>query len=1097
MQFRKKQTLLIMFFFFFICNGLSAQLSQKIDIQLEKATIKSFFTAIENQTDYTFMYNNLDLTTPVTITTRQTELSTVLDRVLSPLNIEYEVSGKRIILKKQPAKDLSENNKTTITGTVTDERGEPIIGANLVEKGTTNGVVTDYNGQFSIPVTKNAVLQISYIGYIAQELTLGSKTSVNIVLKEDLKQLEEVVVVGYGTQKRGLVTGSLSVTDGGEIAQSKTQNLSLALQGRLPGVVINNRSGEPGADNTSVNIRGRSTTGNNDPLILIDGIANRGGLDRINPNDIESVTVLKDASASIYGARSANGVILVTTKRGKIGKPSISYSYNVGLQSPTRLPEMADAATYASALNEIEFYEGRNPRYTDDEIQKFRDGSDPIHYPNTDWKSETLRKTALQQRHNISISGANDRVSYYVGGGYSDQDGIYKKSSTYYKQYDIRSNIDATITKNFKVSVDISGRIEDRHYSGESSNNIFWGLLRGLPTELARYPDGSPTYGMDIGNPVTMVTDETGYRDYKKYIFNSTVSAKIDLPWITEGLSVDGYIAFDKVGEEHKDWLTPAFYYTWDETTDIYEKHKYARREYASLSQEYLPTSSFTLNAKIMYKKTFASLHGVDAMVGFEQNEFKGHNFSGSRSNYLSTAIDQLFAGSSDKQYINNGGSAYDQARRSLFGRLAYDYAGKYMAQFNFRYDGSYIFASNKRWGFFPGISLGWRLSEEKFLKDNVSWLNSLKLRASYGQQGNDNVGAFQYLLKYAMGRNYVFGGADVEGIYQESLPNEAITWEVAKTYNLGLDGTLWDGKLGFEIDLFQTRRSNILTARNASIPQYTGLINLPNENIGEVKNQGIELQLSHYSKLGEVGLNLSGNFMFARNKVIDVDETPWGEGYEYMNAEGKPMGTELYYQAIGIFRDEEQLNSYPHLEGARPGDLIFKDVDGNGVIDGMDRVRANLMHFPEIVFGLNIGLDWKNFDFTMLLQGQARAQQAVYTRLDNTGNSFKSMTDDRWTINNIDGTMPRPGGSINNNYSSDFWLKDASFLRLKNIEVGYTLPQVWFNKIRVSNCRVYLSGYNLLTLDKIKVMDPESDNSGASYYPQMKIFNLGVSLTF
>lgn len=1085
----------IFLIFFLFCSFLVKAQSQSISLS-GQITLRKAFVEIEKQTNLSVDYNDQLVNTEIRIKKgyKDMPLSEVLTSILDDINCSYSIQGGHILIT---SKNSSPVKKNVITGTVTDERGEPVIGANVVEKGTTNGSVTDIDGHFSLTVQENAILQISYIGYLTRELNVTNKKAVNITLREDSKSIEEIVVVGYGTQKRGLVTGSLSVTDGGEIVQSKTQNLSLALQGRLPGVVINNRSGEPGSDNTSVNIRGRSTTGNNDPLILIDGIANRGGLDRINPNDIESVTVLKDASASIYGARSANGVILVTTKRGKEGKPSISYSYNVGLQSPTRLPEMADAATYASALNEIELSEGRSPRYTDEEIQKFRDGSDPIHYPNTDWISETLRKSAFQQRHNISVSGANERVSYYIGGGFSDQDGIYKNSSTYYKQYDIRSNIDANITKNFKVSVDISGRIEDRHYSGESSNNIFWALLRGLPTELARYPDGSPTYGMDIGNPVTMVTDETGYRNYKKYIFNSTISAKIDLPWITEGLSMDGYMAFDKVGEEHKDWLTPAYYYTWNENTDVYEKHKYARREYASLSQEYLPTTSFTLNAKIMYKRTFASLHGVDAMVGFEQNEFKGHNFSSSRSNYLSTAIDQLFAGSSDKQYINNGGSAYEQARRSLFGRLAYDYAGKYMAQFNFRYDGSYIFASGKRWGFFPGISLGWRLSEEKFLKDNVSWLNSLKLRASYGQQGNDNVGAFQYLLRYAMGRNYVFGGSDVEGVYQESLPNEAITWEVAKTYNLGLDGTLWDGKLGFEIDLFQTRRSNILTARNASIPQYTGLINLPNENIGKVKNQGVELQLSHSSKLGQVGLNLSGNFMFARNKVIDVDETPWGEGYEYMNAEGKPMGTELYYQAIGIFRDEEQLSSYPHLEGARPGDIIFKDVDGNGVIDGMDRVRANLMHFPEIVFGLNIGLDWKNFDFSMLLQGQARAQQAVYTRLDNTGNSFKSITDDRWTVDNIDGSMPRPGGSINNNYSSDFWLKDASFLRLKNIEIGYTLPQVWFNKIKVSNCRVYLSGYNLLTLDKIKVMDPESDNSGASYYPQMKIFNLGVSLTF
>lgn len=984
-----------------------------------------------------------------------------------------------------------------LAGSVKDELGEPLIGAAVLEKGTTNGSMTDIDGKFSLAVSKGSIIEISYIGYISQQIKVGNNRNLQILLKEDKQVLEEVIVVGYGTQKKGLVTGALSVTGGDKIVQSKTQNLSLALQGKLPGVIINNRSGEPGADNTSINIRGRSTTGNNDPLILIDGIANRGSLDRINPEDIESVTVLKDASAAIYGSRSANGVILVTTKRGKEGKPNINYSYNAGLQSPTRLPKMADAATFAQVVNEIEGYEGREPRYKNDEIQKFRDGSDPVHYPNTNWMNETLRKSALQQRHNISVRGANDKVAYYIGGGFSNQEGIYKNSSTYYKQYDIRSNIDANITKNFKVSVDLAGRIEDQHFSGVSSGDIFWALVRGLPTELARFPNGNPTYGMDIGNPVTMVTDESGYKNYKKYTFNGALTAKLDLPWITQGLSVDGYMAFDKVGQERKEWLTPSYYYTWDEGTDTYEKQKYARKQYASLGQEYIPTTSFTLNAKINYRRVFALMHSVDAMLGFEQNEFNGSSFNASRSNYLSTAIDQLFAGSSDKDYMNNGGSAYDQARRSFFGRLAYDYAGKYMAQFNFRNDGSYIFDSGKRWGFFPGVSLGWRISEEKFIKDNVSWLNNLKLRASYGQQGNDNVGAFQYMLKYAMGRNYVLGGKDVQGIYQEALPNKAITWEIADTYNIGFDGILWNGKLGFEIDFFKTCRSNILTSRNASIPQYTGLINLPSENIGKVENQGMELQLTHHSKIGQVDLNLAGNFMYARNKVIDMDETPWGVGYEYMNAEGKPMGTGLQYQAIGIFRDEEHLNSYPHLEGARPGDIIFKDIDESGKIDGMDRVRANLMHFPEIVFGLTVGLNWKSFDVNILFQGQARAKQAVYTRLDATGNSFNFITENRWTPDNLDGTMPRVGGSITNNYDSNFWMRDASFLRLKNLEIGYTLPRVWFNRISVSNCRIYVSGYNLFTLDHIKVIDPETDNAGGSYYPQMKIFNVGVSLTF
>ncbi|MDR0575141.1 MAG: TonB-dependent receptor [Tannerella sp.] len=1072
-----------------------------ITIKHAETPLNRIISDIEQKSGYSIIVrlNDVDVKEKYSINVTNKNLNQILTTLFRSKNIGFEVKGKAISIFNAQNKGTNANsqNKREIAGTITDEYGEPIIGANIIEKGTTNGSISNIDGKFSFSVSENAILQVSYIGFLTQDVSVRNQTRLSIILKEDLLNLEEVIVVGYGTQKRGLVTGALSITQGEQIIQSKTQNLSMSLQGRLPGVVISNRTGEPGAESTSVNIRGRSTTGNNDPLILIDGIANRGSLDRINPNDIESVTVLKDASAAIYGSRSANGVILVTTKRGKDGKPMIDYSYNIGMQTPTRLPKLTDAATYAEVLNEIESYAGRPLRYTDEEIQKFRDGSDPLHYPNTDWYKETLRKAALQQRHNISVRGGNDRVSYYVGGGYSNQEGIYKENSTKYKQYEVRSNIDAKITNNLTLSVDLSGRIEDQYFSGESSNQIFWLLTRGFPTAIARYPNGLPAYGTNDGNPVTLATDESGYRNYKKGVFNSTFTAKLDLPWITQGLSIDGYAAYDRVGEDRKDWYTPMYYYELDEAADTYTRQMYSRRTKASLSQEYKPSASLTLNTKINYYRTFVSTHGVNAMVGFEQNEFLGHNFGGSRNNYLSTAIDQLFAGSSNKDDINNWGSAYEQARRSFLGRFAYDYSGKYMAQFNFRYDGSYIFASGERWGFFPGVSLGWRLSEENFIKDKTSWLNNLKLRLSYGQQGNDNVEAFQYMLKYALGKNYVFGGKDVEGIYPEGLSNEKISWEVANTYNIGLDGSLWNGKLGFEIDAFRTSRSNILASRNASIPQYTGLINLPNENIGKVRNQGVELLLTHYSKIGDVVTNLSGNLLFARNKVIDIDETPWPEGHDYMKAESKPMGTELYYHAIGIFRTQEDLDSYPGKPGAELGDLIYEDVDGNGVIDDLDRVRTNLMHFPEIVFGFNIDLNWKNFDLSMLMQGQARAQQLVHMRIDHTGNAFKERTDNRWTPNNVNGTMPRVESITSTSAESDFWMKDASFVRLKNLEIGYTLPKTLAENLKISNLRIYLSGHNLLTFDKLKVMDPESDQAGANYYPQMKLFNTGVNLTF
>jgi TonB-linked SusC/RagA family outer membrane protein len=985
----------------------------------------------------------------------------------------------------------------TVSGTVKDNNGKPISGAIVQIKSTTVGVTTDTDGRFSLNVPDNATLQVSFVGYYLKEVAVGTQTTIDVVLIEDIGLLEEIVVIGYGTQKKGILTGSVATTDGEDIAKSPAINMGQSLEGRLPGVVINNRSGRPGEDGISINIRGKSTTGNNDPLILIDGIAGRGSLERINPSDVESITVLKDATAAIYGSRSANGVILVTTKRGKTGKPTISLNANWGLQSPTRLPEMADAATYAEFYNEIDVYDGRQPTYSDADIEKYRNGSDPIHFPNTNWAEESLKKTALQQRYNVSVSGGTENIRYFVSGGFSDQDGLFKNGATHYKQYDIRSNVDATIAKYLKIGVDLSGRLEDRNYSGYGDD--FWRMYRGYPNILARWPNGLPTGGMDSGNPVITATEATGYQKRNYSVFNGMFTANWDMSWLLDGLAIDGYAAYDRMGNNQKNWTTPWVYYTWDEATNTYEERKSSLVQTAELRHEYTPETSLTVDAKVMYKHSFAGVHNVDIMAGYEQNSYRRDNFWTSRRDFLSTSIDQLFAGSSNKSNFNNSGTASETARQSYFGRAMYDYAGKYMLQATFRYDGSYIFHEDKRWGFFPGVSLGWRLSEESFLKDNVEWLNNLKLRASWGQQGNDNIAAFQYLLKYTYGRNYVFNGTDAQGVYQVGFPNQNVTWEVADTYNVALEGSILNGLLGWEAELFKTTRSNILAKRNASIPNYTGLIDLPDENIGKVNNKGFELQLTHRNRIGEVQYDIAGNFLYSHNTVVFIDETPWPEGHDYMKAEGSPLGAGLYYNAIGIFRTQQEIDSYPHLAGAIPGDLKYEDIDDDGNITNLDRVRRKLTNFPEIVFGLNLSAKWKNIDLNLLLQGQGRAEQTVNFRVDQTSNSFMERLRDRWTTSNPNGSMPRAGGNNNSNdvYASTFWIQNASFLRLKNLEIGYTLPSKLYQKLFIKNMRVYVSGYNLFTVSQIKILDPETSSADGSYYPQLRIFNAGISLTF
>ncbi|MDR1813582.1 MAG: TonB-dependent receptor [Tannerella sp.] len=984
-----------------------------------------------------------------------------------------------------------------ISGTVSDATGEAVIGANVSEKGTTNGSITDVDGKFTLTVRENATLVISFVGYVTQEIAVGSQSTLAITLQEDTKALEEVVVVGYGTQKKVTLTGSVATTKGAEIVKSPAANLGQSLEGRLPGVVINNRSGRPGSDGVSINIRGKSTTGSTDPLILIDGIAGRGSLERLNPNDIESITVLKDASAAIYGSRSANGVILVTTKRGKTGKPTIDFNANWGLQQPTRLPEMADAATYATFYNEIDVYEGRKQTFSDEDIAKYRNGTDPFNYPNTNWAEECLEDFAPQSRYNVSINGGAENIRYFVSGGYSDQDGLFKNGATHYRQFDIRTNLDATIAKYLKVGVDIAARLENRNYSGQGDD--FWRMYRGYPIILARYPNGLPTGGMDSGNPVITSTEATGYDRYKYSVFNGLFTVNWDMSWLLQGLSLDGYAAYDRTSNNRKRWAIPWVYYTYNEATGDYDERKSSLVQTAELRQEYTPTASLTANMKINYKQTFSDVHNVDAMVGYEQNSYESEYFWTSRRNFLSTTVDQMFAGSTDKSNYDNSGSGSETARQSYFGRAVYDYAGKYMLQANFRYDGSYIFQKDKRWGFFPGISAGWRLSEESFLKDNYSWLNNLKLRASWGKQGNDNISAFQYMLKYTFGRNYVFNGTDAQGVYQVGFPNTNVTWEVADTYNVGLDGLILNGLLGFEAEIFKTTRSNILATRNASIPNYTGLISLPDENIGKVNNKGFELQLTHTKKIGDVRYNLAGNFLYSHNTVVFIDETPWPAGHDYMKAEGKPLGANLAYHIIGIFRTQAEIDSYPHMSGTIPGDLKYEDVDGDGAITNLDRIRRDLTNFPEIIFGLTASAEWKGFDFSFLLQGQGRAEQPIHFRVDQTSNTFTERLKDRWSPSNPNGSYPRAGGNYNNydSYNSDFWIQNASFLRLKNLEIGYSLPQNLYNRLYIKNLRLYLSGYNLLTFSHIKLLDPETSSTDGSYYPQLRIFNAGVSITF
>jgi TonB-linked SusC/RagA family outer membrane protein len=1102
-------------FCLFILNLAAATVEAQnkvIEITTNELSLGQLIEEIERQTDFLFVYRNreIDADRIIHLDKRSDKVFDLLNKAFKGTNIGFEVENKYILLVlKDSPEGLSARQQVgkRITGLVTDQNGEPIAGANVVEKSTTNGTITDSEGNFTISVADNAVLQISYVGYITQEIIVGDKSAFNIVLQEDVEALDEVVVVGYGTQKRATVTGAVSSIVGKDFSIAPVTNASNALAGKIPGLITYQRSGEPGSDGTTIRIRGVNSLGNNEPLIVVDGVPGRS-LERLDASTIENITVLKDASAAIYGSRAANGVILITTKRGRLGKPQINVTLNQGFNQPTVIPDMANAAEYATMLNEIDTYRGVSQRYTAEDIQKFADGSDPWKYPNTDFFAETFKTWSPQNALNASMSGGNDRVNYFVSVGSKFQDGYYKNSATFYKQYDFRSNLDAKINKDIKLGFDIAGRVENNNRPTRDADAIFRMLQRGKPNMPAYWPNGLPGPDIEYGdNPAIVATDATGYDRDKKYYFNSNVKLEINIPWVN-GLSVTANGSYDKLFRFRKRFETPWYLYSWDgvsyengEPLLIKGKKGYDDPRLREWMED---TQTLLLNALVNYEANIG-VHGIKILAGSESIQGQGDNFNAYRRYFLSTSVDQMFAGGDQDK--DNGGSGWESTRLNYFGRVNYNYAERILFEFVWRYDGSYIFPKGKRFGFFPGISAGWRISEEEFWKNNLSFIDRFKIRTSWGQTGNDRIDEWQYLATYAMNANgytYIFGVDQENKLMSEArIPNPDVTWEVANQADLGFEGALMNNRLYFEFDVFDNRRSNILWVRNASVPNSTGL-SLPSENIGKVKNQGVDYLVGFRDHIGDFVYDISFNGGYSRNKIIYWDEAPGRP--DYQQSTGKPIPTnpsssdnDLYYQAIGIFSDQAAIDSYPHWNGARPGDIIFQDVNEDGKIDGNDRVRSDKTNIPRFIGGFNAKLSYKQFDLSFLFQGASGAVAYIWTESGNDGNYLKSYYDDRWWSGNINSKGPRANISTAEYWHNrnTYFLYNTDYIRLKNMELGYNVPKTINRKLGVTDLRIYFSGYNLLTFSKLKDYDPEMSSERGRNYPAQRVLNMGVSLSF
>jgi TonB-linked SusC/RagA family outer membrane protein len=1015
---------------------------------------------------------------------------------------------------------LSQNFKAE--GVVTDSNGETLPGVTVKVKDSAIGTITDVNGKYNISISKIAhpVLIFSYVGYDPIEIKISqAKQSKNVVLNTSNKQLNEVVVVGYGTQKKATLSGSVSTVSGKEILKSPAMNVTNSLGGTIPGLVAVGQSGEPGNDKATLYIRGTGTWKDSSPLIVVDGVPDRS-LERIDPSTIENISILKDASAAIYGARAANGVILVTTKRGKSEKMKISANYTAGWSRPTKVPNVCDAAEYATLCNEVCTYNNKTQAFTAEAIQKYADGSDPWRYPNTDWYKEVMKNWSMQHNANVSMSGGNDNVQAFVSLSSRYQDGYFKNSGSNYAQQDLKANIIGKINKYISLDVDFTGSMQKANFLPVTSATLFYELQSADPTKPARWPNGLP--GPPLGlvtqhNPVVQSTSEAGYDRNESYTFNLTGKLTVKLPWV-EGLTWTTTGALDRSLYYTKKLNKKYVLYTWDGSTvdgnniPVLESAWYGGS--SSLYQYFKIAKEYTVFSHLNYQRTFNKVHEVSVLAGIEAIENGSNYFTGERDDNTTGFLEELNFGNSNYQYATGAATGNDRWQ-NYFGRVNYAYAQKYMLEFVWRYQGSSKFNTGYRYGFFPGVSAAYRLSEENFWKNSPinKIINSLKIRGSWGKTGNDKIDSYQYLSLYSLSsQNFVNGSGTNEAAYYESLAgNKYVHWEEARQFDVGFDISLLNSRLNLTADYFNSFRTKILAERTESVADFTGLSDiLPEENMGKTRNQGFDFELSWSDKIKDFSYRIGLNGGYAKSKVVFNDEA--SNVPDYQKITGHPWGTSLYYDAIGIFHNQAEIDNYPKMSGVTyvPGDIKFRDVNGDGKIDGTDKTRINKNGVPTWTGGLSLSAGYKGFDLSMLFQGQAGAVRYVQQTggyMSQRTNYLQSFYNKRWTAANPNADYPRTFDR-NNEYwvSSDnpntFWLHKTDFIRLKNIEIGYTIPATITKKLACETIRIKISGMNLLTYaPDMEDYDPELSFNGDGFpgeaYPIQKMITTGISVNF
>lgn len=1048
-----------------------------VHLNLSNQTVQTVLDEIENQSDFSFFFNtrHVDLNRKVSVHADKSDIFKVLDKVFSGTNIRYSVVDKKIILsaEKQEIQQLPQDKK--ITGIVKDQNGEPVIGANVSVKGTTIGTITGIDGSFTLEAPTNAIIQVSYIGYVSQELRSDGKSHLDVLLKEDSQALDEIVVVGYGTQKKVNLTGAVSNVKSDLLENRTTSNTVNMLTGNVAGVTIVQNSGQPGADTGSLRVRGIGTLGNSEAMVIVDGV--ESSMSNVNPNDIENISVLKDAAAaSIYGVRAANGVILITTKRGAVGKPVIVYDGYVGWQSATRLPKYLDSYNYGVLLNEAYVNDGQTPLYSNEELQKMKDGSDPDHYANSDWLGTLLSENGLFHNHYLGVNGGSEAVKYSVSLGYHEKKGLIP--NTDYNKFSVRSNLDMRVNERLNLALNLSA-YRDRVAAPACG---IWSIMsyayRESPVTPIQFQNGHYGLFLNESNSVAFARNGGIARTYNN---NFQGSASFSYK-IIEGLTLRGNgAATFNLKDEHSFAKNMNFY-----RADEMEPFRTFRSEVSNKDNKML---EINLQAYLDYDKTFGK-HNLKGLLGYSQLYNQYRILGATRKDLPSNnSLGEINAGDENTQTTE--GNLVEYALRSAFGRINYTFDDKYLLEVNLRYDGTSRFPKDNRFGAFPSFSAGWRVSEEDFF--NVPWIDHLKLRASWGQLGNQEIGDYAFYNTYVFGQNYTFGNLLVPGISINSkMANSIITWEKTNQVDVGVDLDALSGKLNFTGDFFVKNTSDILL--QLPIPDIVG-VTPPTQNAGKVRNTGVELQLSHNNHINDFRYFATFNFSYVHNEITDLSggDTPG-------RSVGDPINNIYGYVCDGIFSSQEEIDAHPkQIWGAQPGDLIYRDLNNDNIVNEEDRKSLGT-YFPKINFGLRLGFEYKNFDFSALMQGAGMVKDMVANEVNKAFYNGGKVTEfhlDRWTPDNLDASYPRLSmkDSKKNWGTSTFWVQNASYVKMRNIQLGYSIPKNLISGYGINRLRVYFSADNLFTITGFDGIDPEAGNN--YYYPLTRNYSFGVNLSF